>query len=363
MQPAPPVALVQRCPRCSAANRPGVRFCRQCGQVLAVPAASRFGPVQSALRAGIQRARFWMAVPRQRRAAILVGGAAAGLLAVLLIWRVLAGATPLLRLAATPTPESGLRATVISLPSLAPTAGPIATLVEIAAPGGRIDIPRVTDAEEIEIGRQSAEEFEREYPISRDAALVQRVERIGRALLPYQPRPNLPYTFQVVDVDDVNAFALPGGWIYVTRGMLEVIENDDELAGVIGHEIAHVALRHSAQQIEVVAAAIMLMERLSTEDPELGNIYTGRNGQIAVEVTANILLRGWGRSAELDADEYGTVYMASAGYDPHAILNLFDRLSAGERQSGGPLDRMLATHPPFSERIARVEQAIQQHSF
>jgi len=262
---------------------------------------------------------------------------------------------------ATSTPEQGLRATVQSLPSLAPTAGPLATLVEVVAPGGKIDIPRVSDEEEIEIGRESAAEFERQYPISRNPALVQRIEKIGAELLPHQPRQNLPFQFQVVAIDDINAFAMPGGFISLTRGMLNFVENDDELAGVIGHEIAHVALRHSAQQIELVTAAQAAMQRLSTHDPNLGSIYENQGAQIAVEVTSNILLRGWGREAELDADENGTLYMAAAGYDPQGILNLFSRLANYESQPSNSLERMLATHPSFSERTARVEQTIEDN--
>jgi hypothetical protein len=237
----------------------------------------------------------------------------------------------------------------------------IPTLAPVSVPGLGIELPHLTDEQEIEIGREAAAEFENDNPISSDPALVQRVERIGHALLPYTPRQNLPYSFKVVDSDDINAFALPGGYIYVTRGMLEFVEEDHELAGVIGHELAHVALRHGAQLIENLAATQAALDAITAASPELDAIYQNNSTQLAIDAVASIVINGWGRENELDADEHGTVYMARATYHPLEIIDLFERMQQEGEGPADPMALMFSTHPPFSDRIARVRQAIEEY--
>ena len=237
----------------------------------------------------------------------------------------------------------------------------IPTLSPVTLPGMDIELPRLTDEEEIEIGRQAAAEFESENRISRDPALVQRVERIGRALVPHTQRQNIDYTFRVVDTGEVNAFALPGGYIYVTRGMIEFVEQDHELAGVIGHEIAHVALRHSARLIESLAAAQAAIDLVTASSEELASIYQDNATQLAINAVTQIVVSGWGRENELDADQHGTIYMARAGYNPYEIIDLFERMGEQEAVPGDPLALMFATHPPFPDRIRRVQETIQQY--
>jgi len=208
---------------------------------------------------------------------------------------------------------------------------------------------------------QAAAEFEAENPISDDPALVDRVVRIGNALVPHSQRQNIPYSFKVVDTDEVNAFALPGGYIYVTRGMVEFVEEDHELAGVIGHEIAHVALRHSARLIENLAAAQAAIDLVTTSSEELERIYQDNATQLAINAVTQIVVNGWGRENELDADQYGTIYMARASYDPFEIIDLFERMGEQEDSPSDPLALMFATHPPFPDRIARVRETIREY--
>jgi predicted Zn-dependent protease len=229
-------------------------------------------------------------------------------------------------------------------------------------PGLDLELPRLTDEDEVEIGREAAAEFERDNPLSTDQNLLDRATRIGNNIVPHQPRPGIPYTFKVVDSPEINALAFPGGFIYIYRGMIEFVQSDDELAGVIGHEIAHVALRHSARQIEAIAAGQMAIQAVLSENPDLENVYQDQSFQIASEVVTDVVLKGWGRVNELDADEHGTVYMAQAGYDPQAVLDLLNRfVSQGGEVSGDVMETLLSTHPPFQERIARVEEAIVVH--
>jgi predicted Zn-dependent protease len=237
----------------------------------------------------------------------------------------------------------------------------IPTLSPVTVPRMDIELPLLTDEEEIEIGRQAAAEFETENRISRDPALVQRVEQIGSTLVPHSQRRNIGYTFKVVDSQEVNAFALPGGYIYVTRGMVEFVEQDHELAGVIGHEIAHVALRHGARLIENLAAAQAAIDLVTTSSEELASIYQDHATQLAINAVAQIVVSGWGRENELDADQHGTIYMARAGYNPYEIIDLFERMGEQEAISGDPLAWIFATHPPFPDRIRRVRETIQEY--
>lgn len=237
----------------------------------------------------------------------------------------------------------------------------IPTDFPVSIPGLGIEMPRLSDEDEIEIGKEAAAEFEKDNPISNDPALVSRVEQIGFALLPHTPRQNLPYTFKVVDTEEVNAFALPGGFIYVTRGMLDYVENDHELAGVIGHELAHVALRHSAKLIEGLAATNAALDVIASSSEELESIYQDNSTQLAIDAVATIVINGWGRENELDADEHGTIYMAKAGYQPGRIIALFSRMQREEGDPSDPMSLMFATHPPFKDRIDRVQQTINEH--
>jgi beta-barrel assembly-enhancing protease len=353
-------SLGQICPACRSVNRPAARHCAYCGCSL-----SANQPGFKSLPFGSRLQSIFQGI-RQRRE--IAGALAGALLLVFLLVITISGlskdqaiisqAMP----TATDTPVGSLIQTVQALPSLAPSEGTIATLVVVAAPGGTVDIPELSDEEEIEIGRQSAANLESQMPVSQNAALINRVRKIGDSILPYQPRQNIPFTFKVLDTDDINAYALPGGFIYVTKGMLDFVQSDDELAGVIGHEIAHVSLYHGAQQIRLYAAAELAMERISTQDPDSESVYYNEAAEIGVSVASTVLLHGWGHDAEFEADEHGTIYMARAGYRPQAIIDLFQRIDSMTYQITTPLDQLLSTHPPFPERIARVEETIEDNN-
>jgi hypothetical protein len=394
----------QSCPKCQAANRTGAKFCNNCGYSF----SSSFSlaqdhpqlfcdtcghPTQSTARFcahcgsphSASQARMSLSTPSPPRFPIqkrwiLWGGLAAALLLVITCFVAAPFVRPQLdSIAATDTIEvrtpgeedgtvplstgeilDGEVDVATSVPES--TLGPQPTLTPVIIPGLGIEIPHLTDEEEIEIGRQASAEFEREYPLSTDYILIERVTLIGERIESFQPRSNISYTFKVVDTSEVNAYAIPGGFIYVTRGMMDYIESDDELAGVIGHEIAHVALRHGAQQIEAIAAGQAALEVVVSGDPNLEMIYQDQSVQIATQIMALVAVNGWSRQAELDADEYGTIYMAHADYNPQAIIGLFTRFAAEEGESADDmLAALFATHPPFDDRIARVEQAIHMH--
>lgn len=392
------------CPKCHQPVTPGAKFCRNCGQLLTpqTPAAPPPPPVNPPAVSLASPPRPVEVVPlnpssppkkpflkRPSTCLIIIVVLLLGVFCLAVIgvggyyavsnnwidlsWLIgKASATPIPpsdssgRSSVTPslsdTPEPVITVTVPPLTDT-PAGAPSATFTPVVIPGLGIELPHLTDQEEIDIGNEAAAEFESQYPLSADQALIDRVTRIGQQIVPQQPRTTIPFTFKVVDTSEINAFALPGGHVYVTTGLLDFVESDDELAGVIGHEIAHVALRHGAQQIEAIAAAEAALQALATADPNLENIYADNSTQIAVELVATIAFAGWGRQAELDADEYGAIYMFHADYNPQSIIDLFTRFqSIEDTGTGDILTQLLATHPPFDERIARVQDAIQRHN-
>ncbi len=362
--------LTVRCPHCHKMNRSIARFCQGCGTELN-PAAS------SQLPARGHNFRTWASNHREIVIGVAIG---LGIFCILVIS--LLGINEYLKRSinkgyqsvATIIPIPSLQpgvvktieavptvlATLGSLPTLLSTTSPLETLAPTLISGVDLKIPHLSDQEEIDIGDQTAAEFEKNYVLSSDAAGTERITNIGEKILPHQPRVNIPFVFKLLETDEINAFALPGGHIYVTRGILDFVANDTELAGVIGHEIAHVALRHGAQQIEAMAAAEAALEALATSQPDFNQIYQNQGAQFAAQLAAQIVFTGWGREAELEADEFGTRYIFAAGFDPQAYVDLLRRLGNLLDAPNDPVSQLLATHPPFEDRIARVEQTIKE---
>jgi beta-barrel assembly-enhancing protease len=208
--------------------------------------------------------------------------------------------------------------------------------------------------QDIEVGRQSAAQAERQLPLLASSSADAYVGRIGRRLAAAAPGPEFPYSFRVVNASDVNAFALPGGPTYVTRGLIETVRTEGELAGVIAHEISHVALRHGTNQVSkayLAQAGIGLLGGL------LGG--GGTTGQIIQAVGGfglNALFLKFSRTAESQADVLGTQIMARAGYDPLAMASMFSLLKAQQGREPGKLAQFFSDHPSPVNREARVRE-------
>lgn len=360
---------MNQCPHCGANNRPGAKFCVRCGQgITAVPTPPFKPPSPPASH-------------RNRNTLFFGGGFIFLILLIIAGWGIWgrepaasdvtaedAGSVTVVLPTFTPTPSHNDTATPANTPAddtdVKPTftPGPTPTRGPLKIPGTDIEVPRITDEEEIEIGREVAAEVEAEFSVYHNAAQLARVSDIGRAIIPYTDRPHIPYTFTLLDTTEVNAFAVPGGFIYVTRGMLDFVHDDDELAAVIGHELAHVARRHGAEQLEALAVAEAGARWLLDREPQLEDIYDTEEGAMATEMTAVLLLNGWSRQNEYEADEYGTIYMARAGYDARAAIRLFNHMerafAEGEEDA---LSRLFATHPPFPDRVQNIEEVIREN--
>jgi predicted Zn-dependent protease len=215
----------------------------------------------------------------------------------------------------------------------------------------------VSESQEIAIGQQSHEEVVRQYGIYDEKPELNRlVDTIGHRLAANSDRPNLPWHFTVIDTPMVNAMALPGGYIYVTRGMLERINSEDELAGVLGHEITHVTARHAAQQMSRAQLAQLGMV--------LGSVVAGPQatqtfGQIA-ELGVNLLFARYSRGQESQADLVGTGYMAKTGFNPIGVERMLTTLERLDKNPAAGIDQYFQSHPDPAKRVRDVQGKIKQ---
>src|SRR5215208_5865061 len=210
--------------------------------------------------------------------------------------------------------------------------------------------------DDVKLGRQAAQEAESQFPLLRDETVQSYVEDVGRRLVANIPtqfqHSEFQYYFKVVNARDINAFALPGGPMYVNRGMIEAARSEGEMAGVMAHEISHVALRHGTAQ----ATKGQKYGVLAGIAGIAGTILGGQGaGQLAQAPFAVYVLK-FSREYETEADLLGAQIMARAGYDPRDLANMFQTI---QRVSGGGGGGFLSDHPSPSDRYARINRETQ----
>ena len=210
--------------------------------------------------------------------------------------------------------------------------------------------------DDVKLGRQAAQEAEQQYPLLNDETVRGYVESVGRRLVNAIPQefqhPEFNYYFKVVNARDINAFALPGGPMYVNRGMIEAAHNEGEMAGVMAHELSHVALRHGTAQ----ATKSQKYGTLAAIAGIAGVLATGNAGvgQLA-QAPFGVYLLKFSREYETEADILGARIMANAGYDPRDLANMFRTLEQQGASGGG----FLSDHPSPSDRYARINREAQ----
>ncbi|MEK7831204.1 MAG: M48 family metallopeptidase [Acidobacteriota bacterium] len=205
---------------------------------------------------------------------------------------------------------------------------------------------------EVGVGRQFALEVDRSAKLVEDPIIVEYINKVGQNLVLHSDA-KVPFTIKVVDADEVNAFALPGGFFYVNKGLILAADNEAELAGPMAHEIAHVAARHGVEQAskgEIVNWSTLPL------------IFVGGWGGFGARQAASIFIPmgflKFGRNAEYEADMLGVQYLWATGYDPRAMASFFEKLQAQEKKKPGTINKIFSTHPVVGERIEKVNSLI-----
>ncbi len=212
----------------------------------------------------------------------------------------------------------------------------------------------VSQDQEVAIGRQNAEQINAKLPLVHDPAVTDYVQQLGLAIAKATSRADLDWQFFVVDSREVNAFALPGGFVYVNRGLIERAQQLDELAGAVGHEIGHVVRRHSVSQMEKGSTANIAVGLTCT----LTRLCSSDVARAAIQVGGAALFARYSRQDEAEADSEAVLNVTRAGIDPHGIPVLFERLLEERRTSPGSIEAFFASHPLEEDRIRATQREI-----
>ena len=228
--------------------------------------------------------------------------------------------------------------------------------VAIAA-AGLLAACGVSQQQEVQMGQQEAQQVSQQLPMVQDAVIQNYVNALGQRIASRTSRSDLNWQFQVVNSDVVNAFALPGGYVYVNRGVLDRADNMSEVAGVLGHEIEHVVRRHSVKQMEQAQGANVGVGILCA----LTGVCQSGVAQAAINIGGTAVFAKFSRTDEVQADEGGFNNVIRAGISPRGMLTLFRKLLAEEQQSGNSnVAAWFSDHPGTSDRIADIERMLNQ---
>jgi predicted Zn-dependent protease len=207
---------------------------------------------------------------------------------------------------------------------------------------------------EIALGKSLAQEVERSSKLIDDPVVTEYVNRVGQNLVRNSDA-RVPFTIKVIDSDEVNAFALPGGFFYVNSGLILRAQEESELAGVMAHEIAHVAARHGTKNATKGQAMQLAMIPLMLLGP---GGWAGYGIYEAASLAIPVTYLKFSRDAEREADFLGLQYTYKAGYDPNSYVTFFERIQADEKRRPGTIPKVFATHPPTPDRIENTQKEI-----
>ena len=252
--------------------------------------------------------------------------------------------------------RAALAATLVAMPAAAQAQFNIGGLVKGVQNVKKLgdSLRKIPEAEEIKIGGDLASIILGAAPLVQDAEKQRYINRVGRWLALHSDRPDLPWQFGLIETDDVNAFSMPGGYVLISRGMFDQMRNEAELAGVLAHEIAHVARKDHLGALQG-----------SLRNAALGDFseYVGGSGGIGgafktalINAGKDMFTRGLNHNDEFDADRMGVVIAARSGYSPYGLVGVLQTLSAAPEEKGYAL--MNKTHPLPVDRIGRLDQAM-----
>ena len=233
-------------------------------------------------------------------------------------------------------------------------AGALALAVGGAAAAGGC-APAMTTQQEVQAGGDYARQVNAQLPIIRDSYTNQFINQLGRQIAAQADQRGIPYTFYVVNSDVVNAFAIPGGHIYVNRGIIERADNVSQLAGVLAHEIGHVAERHGIQQAQ-------RQQNANTALSVLYGVLMRRNPstveRAGIQVGGGAVFAGYSRTAENEADRAAIGYLIRSGYSPRGLPQFFGKMMSEQQRQPSKVEQWFATHPGSAERAQNTTAAI-----
>ena len=229
----------------------------------------------------------------------------------------------------------------------------VVIVIVVAVPSAAITLISVQD--EIAIGRQANADTQKELAELRDPDVRAYVRGIGAKLAKAAPGPRYPYSFTVANYREINAFALPGGPIWINRGVLQAATNESQVAGVLAHEIAHVAQRHAATQL---SNAMMANLGLSALGALLGNTGGATAARTAAGLGTNLWFLKFGRDDESEADRVGLRLLRRAGWDGRGMIELFQILTREQGRDPGAVQTFLSSHPAPAERMHALQAEI-----
>lgn len=214
----------------------------------------------------------------------------------------------------------------------------------------------VSQQQEVQMGQEYSAQIAQQLPLIQDPEVVRYINVLGDSIAHLTKRSDLDWHFYVVDSRDVNAFAVPGGYVYVNRGLIERANSMDELAGVLGHEIGHVVKRHTVKQMQQqqgvgIAATLACV---------LTSICQGQAANAAINVGGSALFAKFSRNDEAEADEQGVKNVVAAGISPQGMVTMFQTLIQERQSHPSSVDTWFATHPLEEDRIADVQRLINQ---
>lgn len=227
----------------------------------------------------------------------------------------------------------------------------VALVVSASTATGGLQLVSVND--EIALGRKTQAQVRQQVPALRDAQVNRFIDAVGRRIAARADGPRYPYSFDVANRREINAFALPGGPVWVHRGLIDAAQNEAQLAGVIAHEVAHVANRHAAEQITKGTFANVGLGLLASM---LGDGRGAQIAQLGAGFAANATMMKFSRDHEREADLEALRYMKNAGYDPRGMVEFLQVLRSRQRRDPGSVQTFFSSHPAPAERIRRLQQ-------
>jgi predicted Zn-dependent protease len=216
-------------------------------------------------------------------------------------------------------------------------------------------ITLVSVPQEIEIGREANAQVRRKTAELRDPQIAAYITRVGQRLAKWAPGAKYPYTFSMADYREINAFSLPGGPVWINRGVLQASSSESQVAGVLAHEIAHIAQRHAADQL---TKTLLARWSLNVLGAMLGNTGGAGTAQVAGALLANGMFLKFSRDDEREADRIGVQIMTKAGWDPRGMIELFEVLRREASRDPGAVDVFFSTHPAPQDRIAQLQASM-----